>query len=365
MRIAIDISQIIYGTGVSIYTENLVRNLLSIDKQNEYLLFGGSFRRGGDIRAVFPQAKIFPIPPTLADLVWNRFHVFPIEKIIGQVDILHTSDWTEPPSSAFKVTTVHDLAPFLYPNLFPRDLIRNIVDTHKSKLALVRQESKRIIVPTMATKSDLIKLGFDDPLIRVVPEGVSERFKRSTDVEIEKVKTSCRLHGKYMIAVGMDPRKNTDRIIKSFEHASAGKDVKLIFVGQSKYIKVKETRNIRILGHVSKEMLPGLYSGAEGLIYPSLYEGFGLPILEAMACGCPVITSNISSMAEIAGEAALLVDPYSTDSISDAIEKILRGSKSYVEKGYKRVTEFSWEKTARMTLDVYREALENREVIRI
>ncbi len=357
MRIAIDVSQVVYGTGVSIYTSNLVRNLMAIDRENEYVLFGGTLRRKRDILSIFPSARVFPIPPTLADLVWNKLRLFPIEKLIGNVDVLHTSDWSEPRSLAFKVTTVHDLAPFLYPNLFPRDLLRNIVNTHKTRLALVKQESARIIVPTMATRNDLIKLGFDVGTIRVIPEAASDIFKRVEIADILNIKKKYKIHRKYLLGVGIDPRKNTERIIKAFEHASAGKDVKLVFVGQPKYIKIRETRNIRILGRVDMKDLPALYSGAEALVYPSLYEGFGLPILEAMACGCPVITSNISSMAEVAGDAAVLVDPESVDSIKEGIEKALRGVKSYVEKGYKRASEFSWEKTARQTLEVYKEVL--------
>ncbi len=356
MKIAIDISQTIYGTGVSEYTKNLVRNVLLADKKNSYLLFGGSLRRREDLLNLFPEAKIFPIPPAFADVLWNRLHIFPIEKLIGQVDVLHTSDWCEPPSSAFKVTTVHDLAPFLYPNLFPRDVLRNIVEVHKRKLNWVRSESKRIIVPTLATKSDLVKLGFNQDIIRVVPEGVAQFFKRAQGQEILAVRRKYKIHGKYVLGVGMDPRKNTDRIIKSFELAAAGRDIKMVFVGQPKYLKVKISRNIRILGHVSQSDLVALYSGAEVLVYASLYEGFGLPILEAMACGCPVITSNVSSMAEVAGNAAILVDPMSTDSIKEGIDKALRGAKSYVEKGYKRAKEFSWQKAAGDTLKVYEEA---------
>jgi glycosyltransferase involved in cell wall biosynthesis len=320
------------------------------------VLFAGSLRRKAEVLGVFPQSKVFPIPPTFADILWNRLHVLPIEKLIGQVDVLHTSDWAEPPSTAFKVTTVHDLAPFLYPNLFPKDMIRNIVDTHRSKLALVRQETYRVIVPTQATKSDLIKLGFSESKIRVIPEAASSQFTRSSTTDIAGIKSKYKLHAKYILGVGMDPRKNTDRIIKAFEHASAGKDVKLVFVGQPKYMKIKENRNIRILGQVPTQDLPVLYSGAEALIYPSLYEGFGLPILEAMSCGCPVITSDTSSLKEVAGNAALLVDPSSVDSIKEGIERILRGSKSFVDKGYKRAQQFSWEKTARQTLDVYLES---------
>ncbi len=356
MKIAIDISQIVYGTGVSFYTKNLVQNLLNIDKENEYILYAGTLRRKQDILSVFPQAKIFPIPPTLSNLLWNRLHVLPIEKLIGAVDVFHTSDWAEPPSSAFKVTTVHDLAPFLYPNLFPRDVIRNIVDTHKFKLARVREETKRIIVPTESTKTDLVRLGFNQSLVRVVPEAASHVFTRVYDEKIALVKRKYKLFGEYLLAVGLDPRKNTERIIKAFELSSAGKDLKLVLVGQPKYMKIKVSRNVRILGRVPFEDLPALYSGAQALIYASLYEGFGLPILEAFACGCPVVTSNISSMAEVAGEAAALVDPYKVDSISEGIEDVLRGPKSYIDKGYKKVKNFSWEKTARMTLDVYKEA---------
>jgi glycosyltransferase involved in cell wall biosynthesis len=356
MKIAIDISQVIYGTGVSVYTKNLVDNLLKIDKENEYILFAGSLRRKGDVLSMYPSAKVFPIPPTLADLLWNRLHKFPIEKLIGQIDVFHTSDWAEPPSSAFKVTTVHDLAPFLYPNLFPRDIIRNIVDVHRHKLSWVREETKRIIVPTLATKKDLINLDFKEEMIRVIPESIPGNFKKVEKEEITKVLRKHKIFGDYVLSVGVDPRKNTENIIKAFEHSSAGRDLKMVLVGSPKYMKIKDARNVRILGKVETDDLIALYSGASALIYPSLYEGFGLPILEAMACGCPVVTSNISSMAEVAGDAAILVDPYKVDSISDGIEKVLRGPKSYIEKGLKRVQDFSWEKTARATLEVYKES---------
>jgi glycosyltransferase involved in cell wall biosynthesis len=356
MKIAIDISQIVYGTGVSEYTKNLVNSLLKVDKQNEYVLFGTSLRRRGDILKHYPSAKVFPIPPSALDILWNKLHVLPVEKLIGKIDVLHTSDWTEPPSAAFKVTTVHDLAPFLYPNLFPRDLLRNIVETHRTKLSWVKEESRRIIAPTVATRDDLVKLGFDEAKIRVIPEAARELFYPRSELEINAVKSKYRLHGKYMLCVGIDPRKNTSRIIKAFEQAKAGKDIKLIFVGQPKYQKIAEGRNVRILGHVTPEELASLYSGAVALIYASLYEGFGLPILEAMSCGCPVITSNISSMKEVAGDAAILVDPYEVESIKDAIEKVIRGVKSFKEKGIKHVKKYSWTATALETLKVYKEA---------
>ncbi len=188
MRIAIDISQIVYETGVSFYTKYLVENLLKLDHANEYVLFAGALARKNDILKVFPQTKIFPIPPTVANLIWNKIHALPIEKLIGKVDVFHSSDWAEAPSSAFKVTTVHDLGPILYPRLFPKEYIRDIVATHKRKLAWVKQESDRIIVPSTSTKIDLIQLGFDAGKIRIIPEAPSDIFKPESTERIEKLK---------------------------------------------------------------------------------------------------------------------------------------------------------------------------------
>ncbi|MGB6839152.1 MAG: glycosyltransferase family 1 protein, partial [Microgenomates group bacterium] len=129
----------------------------------------------------------------------------------------------------------------------------------------------------------------------------------------------------------------------------------LVFIGHL-FEKIEQRRGVRFVGHVSIDELPVFYSGAEALVYPSLYEGFGLPILEAFACRTPVVTSNISSLPEVAGGAAELVDPYDTDSIAEGIRAALGRRKGLIKKGLKRVEDFSWEKTAKMTLEVYNEA---------
>lgn len=348
MKIAIDISQIVYGTGVSTYTENLVKNLLKIGKENEYLLFAGSLRRKQDVLRVFPQARVYPIPPTLADLIWNRLHIFPIEKIIGEVDVLHTSDWAEPPAKAFKVTTVHDLYPFK----FPRLVSPKILEVHKRKLAWVLKESKRVIVPSHSTKEDLIGLGMDEKKICVIYEAPS--LTKVSSEKVDEIKKKYNIQGDYLISIGITKLKNTENIIKAFHLGSAGKDVKLVLVGRPVGVELEEARNIRILGHVPKEDLGALLTGSHGLIYPSLYEGFGIPILDAFNCEVPVLTSNISSMKEVAGNAAELVDPYDASSIKDGIENILRGPRGYIDKGLARVKDFSWEKAANETLGVYK-----------
>lgn len=362
MKIAIDISQIVYETGVSHYVKNIVKNLLLFDKSNKYILFAGTFRQKKHIESFANtlsgnfDLKIFPIPPVISSKIWNSMHILPVENFIGQVDVLHTSDWTEPPSAAFKVTTVHDLAPILHPDLFPRDKVRDIVNTHKLKLSWVKSETQRIIVPSNITKEDLIRIGFDHEKIRVISEAVSGEFKKVDAKTIENLKRRYKISGRYLLAVGMDIRKNPQRIINAFNLARAGQDLKLIFVGTQKYSEVFESRNVRVVGRIPTHDLPAFYSGAEALVYPSLYEGFGLPILEAFACGCPVVTTSDSSMSEVAGEAAVLVDPYSVDSIADGIRRVLRAKKGFSEKGYKRASEFSWSEAAKKTLEVYSES---------
>lgn len=350
MKIAIDISQIVYGTGVSHYRENLVKSLLKIDSSNEYVLFAGSFRRKQEILEKFPQTKVFPIPPRLADIIWNKLHILPIEKLIGNVDVVHTSDWAEPPSRAFKVTTIHDLIPIKFPRMTPAVIRR----THMDRLNWVAKESKRIIVPSTSTKNDLMELGFTQDIIRVIPE--APNLEKSSSEEVEGIKKKYRIFGDYIISIGTKPWKNTQKMIKAYHLSRFGKNLKYIIIGETKGTNFIDENGVRFLGFVPDKDLAGLVTGAEALIFASLYEGLGIPILDAFNCGCPVVTSNVSSMPEVAGDAAALVDPGDVSSIQEGIEKVLRGPKSYIERGFKQVQKFSWEKTAKMTLDVYNES---------
>ena len=357
MKIAIDISQIVYGTGVSVYTEELVRNLLKLDSQNEYLFFAGTLRQRSYLKKFIStlsgrfSSKVVILPPTLADIIWNRLHILPIEKLIGNVDVFHSSDWTQPPCSSFKVTTVHDLAPLRFPKLTPA----RIYNAHKERLELAKKEVDRVIVPSEATKSELIEYGFSPEKIRVIPEAPGSIYFRRVEEEVEKIKTKYRIRNKYILSVGVGQRKNTERLIKAFELARAGKDLKLVLIGRPQD-KIGDDRNVFFLGHVPTSDKPALYSGAEALVYPSLYEGFGLPILEAFSCGTPVVTSNTSSMIEVAGDAAVLVDPYEVESIADGIKKAVGAKVGLSKAGLRQAGKFSWEKTAQETLNVYLEA---------
>lgn len=356
MKIGIDVSQVVYGTGVSVYTSELVKNLLRLDKRNSYVLFAGVLRQKAKLNEfLFPlkgnfSTKTYPIPPRVADVLWNRFHILPIEKLIGEVEVFHSSDWTAPPTSAFRVTTIHDLAPIRFPKLaHPR-----IYDAHKARLSWVRKEVERIIVPSNATKEELLRYGFKEDKIRLIPEAPRELFYPRGGEEIKKLRSKHKLFGKFILAVGVGPRKNTQRLIKAFQLV-AEREMKLVLIGRPE-AKIEDGRGIRILGHVPTEELPVFYSAAEALVYPSLYEGFGLPILEAFSCGCPVVTSNISSMQELVGSAAVLVDPYEVESIVEGVRGALRRKIGLAKKGLAKVKKFSWEKTASATLEVYNEA---------
>ncbi len=354
MKIGIDISQVVYETGVSKYTKNLIRELLKLKDGPELVLFSGTLRQKSTIdnyistlTGNFSHTGTL-LSPTILDLLWNRLHIYPIEKIIGKIDVFHSSDWTEPPSKCPKVATIHDLAPIL----FEDQTNPKIVATHIRKLYWVKNESKAIIVPSVNTKNDLIKLGFSQDKITVIHEAANHKM---VDLKfIKRVKLKYKIPGSYALAVGATPRKNTQRIISAFLNAAAGRNMKLVVVGQPLDIDAREQRGVRFTGFIKKDSeMDALYSGASVLIYPSLYEGFGIPILDAFTCRVPVVTSNISSMAEVAGDAAVLVNPLDVKDITSGIKEALAKPKTYITKGERRLKEFSWSKMAQETLGVY------------
>jgi len=359
MKIAIDISQSVYGTGVSAYTKFLLRNILEIDKENQYLLFGGSFRKLDVLKDISHEvcgespnckSKFLPFSPKVSDIIFNKAHFLPVETFLGKIDVFHSSDWSQPKSKAFKVTTIHDLAPIFMPQITPKEIVK----VHKMRLKRVFDEVDRIIVPSNFTKNELLRLDFSDKKIRVIYEAPGEVFKPKSAKKVQTLKNKYHINGSYVLAVGVGERKNTQGIIRGYELSKAGKDITLIVVGNNTNPS-EVRRGVRFVGMLEDEELATLYSGAKALIYPSFYEGFGLPILQAFSCKCPVVTSNLSSMPEIAGDAAISVDPKDPGSIADGIKKALSAPKTYISKGINRIKDFSWKKAAQETLAVYEE----------
>ena len=408
MKIGIDISQVVYGTGVASYTSNLIENLAKIDKKNQYVLFGTSLRnlsKLNDLKERLKdyqnfQFKIFPIPPTILEILWNRLHVIPVEKFIGEIDIFHSSDWTQPPvksKSTKKITTVHDMVVYLFPSsVHPR-----ILTNQMRRLGHVKKEVEAIIADSQTTKEDIIKfMEINRQKITVIPLAASSIFKPQDDSKINEVTAKYKIKKPYILSVAtQEPRKNIQKLLDVFgKIVSERPQFHLVLAGKygwgrslpahsslsgsterspSNVLRAHSSEsktgrqgfhspeNVTWTGYVPQEDLPALYAGSRVFVYPSLYEGFGLPVLEAMACGTPVITSNNSSMAEIAKDAAILVDPRSESQLMRAIELVLglnlENYQKMVRASLDRARQYSWTKTARETLKIYEEVAKNSE----
>ena len=361
MKIAIDISQAIYGTGVSVYTKNLVANLIKQYPDDQFVLFGGSLRRRQELfnlaRKLKGIPRIFPFAPTLMDFIWNSLHLLPIETFTGPVDLIHTSDWTEPPSKYPKVTTVHDLVPFLYPQT-TTDSIRN---AHKKKLAWVIRESKKIIAVSESTKRDLISiLRVPENKIVVIPEGVEDRYTPQPQEIIELAKNHYKTGDDFIFTLStQEPRKNQSALIKAYQRVRESyPDLKLLIAGRVRQDGgLPETEGVLMAGYIPDSDMPPLYSGCLAFVLPSIYEGFGLPPLQAMSCGAAVAVSNVSSLPEVVGDAGVLFDPESIDGIAAGIIEAIENRAKLRPKSLKQASKFSWKKTADATYKVYQEVL--------
>jgi len=266
------------------------------------------------------------------------------------------------------VVTVHDLAFLRYDNVHPH--LNRWYLTWITRASVRR--AKCVIAVSESTKKELEQLlGVPTDKIRVIHNGVSRHFRKVPPTEAAQVRERYRLPDNYILYVGnIEPRKNLPVLLKAFDQIKEKSFVphQLVILGQrawmygavdSTWQALKAKDHVVFTGYVPAEDLPAIYSLADVFVYPSLYEGFGLPVLEAMACGTPVITSNTSSLPEVAGDAAELVDPRSVDALSRALCRLIHDHnyrQQLVRKGLERAAMFSWERTAVATLELLRAA---------
>lgn len=365
MRLSIDISQSVYkGTGVGRFTKELTNTIVQLDNQNEWTFLFSSLRQKLDkyLEETINNSrhrliKLF-FPPSFLSYLWNTKHIIKVEKIIGKQDFFISSDWLEPPSTLKKVTIVHDLVFIRYPTTVHPKIINN----QKKRLEWLKKESKIIFVDTHSTKADLIKFyNIDENRIIVNYPGISaEKPKKKI---IEQTLDSLNIKTPFILAVGkLEPRKNLETLITAFAKRKE-KNTKLVIVGPDGWnVKKIKSEGVLWTGYLDDEKLYSLYCSALVFIYPSLWEGFGYPILEAMKLGCPVGTSNRSSMKELAEGAAVLFDPESEIEITKAIDRISSDQnlrKSLIKKGYERVEKFTWKKY----LDKMLKELEKKRIV--
>jgi glycosyltransferase involved in cell wall biosynthesis len=356
MHVSFDISALPYGTGVSMYSANLARALSNLP-DIKLTLFGSSMRQTGVIRDYAAlnrvKASIYPLPPRITAPLLSS--VVPIDLLTQFPDIFHSWDWYLPKSIRAKViTTVHDVAQFKYPEIAHPQIRAH----HQQVLKSAKQRHLHLIAVSDSTKQDMIEIfGFNPDLIHVVHEALpEEQCIPVTDDYIKEVKKKHHLTKPYLLIVGTkEPRKNVPRQIEAWRKFQDEFD--LVIVGKSGWEEISNESGIHIFDYVAGQDLAALYRGASVLLYASLAEGFGLPILEAFYHHTPVVTSNRSSLAEIAGDAAVLVDPEQTESIIAGIATALEDGNELSAKSMTRLNDFSWAKAAAETVEVYKKVI--------
>ncbi len=385
MRICLDVSQSVYeGTGSGRYVIELVKAFLRTFPDESYVLFGSASKKyeslvelGSEYKEISKDSiteKYYRFPPTFFEYVWNKFHLLPIERLIGQFDLYHSSDWTQAPSSAVKVTTVHDLIPFLFPEyVHPR-----IREAHELRWKHIVADKVEIVVDAAATKKDILdRFAVDASRIHVISLACSPKyyeigkanianrsdFVSARDIVLAKFDIQAK---KYILAVGtLEPRKNIANLVEAYTRLdpSVRQEYSLVIVGKKSWADdLPKTAGVVLTGYVEEEDLPYLYAGAKCFVMPSLYEGFGLPVLEAMACGTPVLCSRLSSLPEIGGnDVHYIENPQDIDSIKSGLNTVLSTDQTVlsqkIQAAYTRAREFSWERTATETMGVYKQLM--------
>ncbi len=351
--------------GIGTYIQNLVRSIGEIDHTNNYVLFVGASHDGlladlpDNFRLVVERSPVYSVRELFA-LSWRLFRM--------RLDLYHATHYVLPAMVPCKaVVTIHDIIHLLYPQFLPGPLAF-LYAQRMIRRSLVRGD--RIIAGSQNTKADLMEyFEVDGRKIEVVYYGVSKGFsERLPDAALRERLAAFGLEPGYTLFVGNPkPHKNLDSVVKAFARAlDIGlTDGRLVCVGN------RETRDFKIrtraeqlgigdrvslLGHVPDADLKALYQGAALFLYPTLYEGFGLPVIEAMASGVPVITSNSSALKEVAEGYAQLVDPLDIEQMAKAIAQCLgdpQHREALAKLGLKRAEDFRWSRTAERTLEIY------------
>jgi len=374
MRIAVNAQAYRAGikTGIATYTESVYQHIWAIDAANEYVFFSNKpsrkLEKGGWDRVTFRHAPS-PLANKYIRVAWEN-SVLPIRLLLDKIDILHCVNYSLPfktPSHIKKIITVNDLIWLKFPNYFPKDSVY----AAKKRFDHACASADTIIAISKNTKEDVVEASHcEEEKVTVVYDGVDcGRFSKVQKESLlaESIRKKHHLPDQYILWVGGYRRhKNVELLCNTFIKAKKQYGMPhmlvlcgpgLLFEGAIKTISKTHKNDIMVIGQVNDDELPVLYSLADAFVFPSLYEGFGLPILEAMACGTPVITSNTSSLPEVAGNAAMLVNPTNENEIAEAIAKLIFDQelkKTMIKNGLERIKIFTWENTARNTLEIFK-----------
>ncbi len=358
-------------SGVGMYTANLVQALAALDPHNQYtyiiregqpeLQVGSNFRRWST-RISFENHWV-------GDL-WQNLYL-PLRLRARQVDLFHGPAVFLPLAKlGFRtVVTIHDLVAFRFPETIPMKYGLYM----RLMIRMAVRSADRVIAASLQTRHDLVsRLHVPPKKIAVIHEGLDARFERVKDpARLAEVRRRYGLREPYILFVGnLEPRKNLVRLIQAFGLLKARAfPHQLVLAGKRGWLfrpifesveRLGLGQEVLFTGYVPPEDLPALYALADVFAFPSLYEGFGLPVLEAMACGTPVITARTGSLPEVAGEAAWYVDPWDVEALAEGLAQLLNNWETRTElvaRGALQVKRFSWAKTADATLRIYRQTL--------
>ena len=367
MKIGLDARGAIWyrGTGIGTYTYQLVKNLHAIDKENEYRWFWP----GDEFKNLDPTVdEVFNSIERSKDKFWEEVHI-PMSVEQEKIDLFHVPQngiGLPTKKGCLNVVTIHDLIPYIYPETVGKGYLKIFL----SEMPRIIEQSDLIITVSEHSKRDIQRI-FQVPEERIAvtyeaPESVYRPIDKGEARSF--VEKTYGIDSRYVLYIGgFSPRKNVRGLINAFYELqnSIPKDVKLVLVGKeardfdetSMLVEAMRLQDrVVFTGFAPVLELPYLYAGADLFVYPSFYEGFGLPPLEAMACGTPVITANNSSIPEVTGDAAVLINPHDMYDLAGAMEKVLNNpelGEGMRAAGMKQAANFTWRKCAEETLAAY------------
>jgi glycosyltransferase involved in cell wall biosynthesis len=366
VRIGIDARKL-HDFGIGTYIRNLLRQLARLDSQNEFVMFCRPEDRdalallGENFRPVVEHSGNYSIAEQLK---------IPLAIKREGVKLFHAPHYVLPPMVRCRsVVTIHDCIHLMFPQYLPNRLAFQYART---SISFAARRATRVLTVSESSKRDILRFVDTAPeKIDVIYNAYDERFGvEPREEDVVRVRERYQLHDEFVLYAGnVKPHKNLARLIESFDLVrKRGLDqLKLVLIGDdiSRYSALRRAvhkhqlhKYVRFLGYLPEETLAVMYRLAGVFVFPSLYEGFGLPPLEAMASGTPVVTSNLSSLPEVAGDAAVLVDPYDPNAIADGIYRVLTDvalRRELRRKGLARAAQFSWEQSVRRVREIYSE----------
>ncbi len=369
MRIAIDARKL-RDYGIGTYVRNLLKQLAKQDQATEYVVlcrkddFPTVLECGANFRAVADATPGYSIREQLQ---------VPLSVRRERASLFHAPHYVLPPLTPCRtVVTIHDCIHLRFPQYLPS---RFGYAYARAAMWTATHRAARVITVSEASKRDILQyFHIPESRIDVIYNAIDDRFWQPPDAEnMERVRQRYQLNAPFILYAGnIKPHKNLERLIEAFHllrQEPAMRDVQLLIIGDeiSKYATLRRAvhrhklhKHVRFFGFVPHDTLAALYRLADVFVFPSLYEGFGLPPLEAMASGTPVVTSDVSSLPEIVGDAALLIDPHQPEAIADAMRRLLTDHELRAElgaRGLVRAREFSWERSVRRVREIYSEVL--------